>query len=277
VEPNQKERIILALKKAGNVVGYMGDGINDATALYNADVGISVDSAVDVAKNASDIVLLEKNLEVLEKGVIEGRKTFANTLKYVFMATSANFGNMFSMAGASIFLNFLPLLPKQILFTNLLTDIPEMTIATDNVDRDMVEKPRRWNIKFILKFMMTFGLLSSVFDYITFGVLILILNANEYLFRTGWFVESVLSASIVVLIIRSKNIFYKSRPSKYLTTAIILTAIFATVIPYTVIGNIFGFVRLPLNFLLIMLLILVIYMASAEIVKRIFYRHVKYL
>ncbi len=277
VEPNQKERIILALKKAGNVVGYMGDGINDATALYNADVGISVDSAVDVAKNASDIVLLEKNLEVLEKGVIEGRKTFANTLKYVFMATSANFGNMFSMAGASIFLNFLPLLPKQILFTNLLTDIPEMTIATDNVDRDMVEKPRRWNIKFILKFMMTFGLLSSVFDYITFGVLILILNANEYLFRTGWFVESVLSASIVVLIIRSKNIFYKSRPSKYLTTAIILTAIFATVIPYTVIGNIFGFVRLPLNFLLIMLLILVIYMASAEAVKRIFYRHVKYL
>lgn len=276
VEPNQKERILLALKKAGNVVGYMGDGINDATALYNADVGISVDSAVDVAKNASDIVLLEKNLEVLEKGVLEGRITFANTLKYVFMATSANFGNMFSMAGASIFLKFLPLLPKQILFTNLLTDISEMTIATDNVDRDLVDVPRRWNIKFILKYMMTFGILSSVFDYITFGVLIFMLNANEYLFRTGWFIESVLSASIVVLIIRSKNIFYKSRPGKYLIIAISLTVIFTVAIPYTAIGELFGFVRLPVNFLLILLIILITYMAFAELVKKIFYKFVKY-
>ena len=163
IEPNQKERIILALRKSGNVVGYMGDGINDASALHAADVGISVNSAVDVAKEVADIVLLEKDLRVLANGVLEGRKTFANTLKYVFMATSANFGNMFSMAGASLFLSFLPLLPKQILLTNLLTDFPEMTIATDSVDQEMLSQPRRWNIKFIRNFMLVFGLLSSVF------------------------------------------------------------------------------------------------------------------
>ena len=171
IEPNQKERIILALRKAGNVVGYMGDGINDASALHAADVGISVESAVDVAKEAADIVLLEKDLGVLVQGVREGRTTFANTLKYVFMATSANFGNMFSMAGVSLFLPFLPLLPKQILLTNLLTDVPEMTIATDTGGHEMVDYPRRWDIKAIRKFMMTFGLVSSVFDYLTFGAL----------------------------------------------------------------------------------------------------------
>ena len=276
VEPNQKERIILAFKKAGNVVGYIGDGINDATALYNADVGISVDSAADVAKNASDIVLLEKDLGVLEKGVIEGRTTFANTMKYVFMATSANFGNMFSMAGASIFLKFLPLLPKQILLTNLFTDISEMTIATDNIDSDFVLAPRRWDIKFILKFMITFGLLSSFFDFITFGVLIYFLKANEYMFRTGWFIESILSASIVVLIIRSKYPFYKSKPGKYLIIAIVLTAIVTIAIPFTRLGTIFGFVKIPINFLLILLLILIAYMALAEVTKKIFYNHVKY-
>ena len=171
VEPNQKERIILALKKAGHVVGYMGDGINDASALHAADVGISVADAVDVAKEAADFVLLEKDLGVLERGVREGRATFANTLKYVFMATSANFGNMFSMAGASLFLTFLPLLPKQVLLVNLLTDLPEMTIATDRVDPEMVERPRRWDIGFIRRFMIVFGAVSSVFDFVTFGVL----------------------------------------------------------------------------------------------------------
>ena len=179
VEPNQKERIILHMKKAGNVVGYMGDGINDGPALHAADVGISVDSAVDVAKEAAQIVLLEKDLGVLAKGVKEGRTTFANTLKYVFMATSANFGNMFSMAGASLLLPFLPLLPKQILLTNLMTDLPEMTIATDTVDPELVDRPRRWNIDFIRKFMITFGLLSSIFDFMTFGVLIFVLHASE--------------------------------------------------------------------------------------------------
>ena len=216
IEPNQKERIILALKKAGNVVGYMGDGINDASALHAADVGISVESAVDVAKEAADIVLLEKDLGVLVQGVREGRTTFANTLKYVFMATSANFGNMFSMAGVSLFLPFLPLLPKQILLTNLLTDFPEMTIATDRVDSEMVDHPRRWDIKAIRKFMITFGLVSSVFDYLTFGALLTILHATQDQFRTGWFLESVISASLIVLVIRSRKPFFKSRPAKYL-------------------------------------------------------------
>ena len=215
IEPNQKERIILALKKAGNVVGYMGDGINDASALHAADVGISVESAVDVAKEAADIVLLEKDLGVLVQGVREGRTTFANTLKYVFMATSANFGNMFSMAGASLFLPFLPLLPKQILLTNLMTDFPEMTIATDSVDPEMVERPRRWDIRFIRNFMLVFGLVSSVFDYLTFGVLLLRpARQHRQQFRTGWFVESVVSASLIVLVIRTRRPFFRSRPGR---------------------------------------------------------------
>ena len=196
IEPNQKERIILALRRtAANVVGYMGDGINDASALHAADAGISVDTAADVLKEAADIVLLEKDLGVLVKGVQEGRRTFANTLKYVFMATSANFGNMFSMAGASLFLPFLPLLPKQILLVNLMTDLPEMTISTDNVDPEIVEKPRRWDLRFISKFMLVFGLLSTVFDYITFAVLIFLLHANTDQFRTAWFTESIISAA----------------------------------------------------------------------------------
>src|SRR6266705_1338511 len=225
IEPNQKERIILALRKAGNVVGYMGDGINDASALHAADVGISVESAVDVAKEAADIVLLEKDLGVLVQGVREGRTTFANTLKYVFMATSANFGNMFSMAGVSLFLPFLPLLPKQILLTNTLTDFPEMTIATDRVDAEMVDHPRRWDIKAIRKFMITFGLVSSVFDYLTFGALLFILHATQVQFRTGWFLESVISASLIVLVIRSRKPFFKSRPSKYLSVATLSTVV----------------------------------------------------
>ena len=179
IEPIQKEQIILALKKSGDVVGYIGDGINDASALHAADVGISVDSAADVAKETADIVLLEKDLDALVEGVKEGRRTFANTMKYVFMATSANFGNMFSMAGASLFLPFLPLLPKQILLINLLTDFPETTIATDTVDREMVEKPHHWDIGFIRKFMMAFGITSSVFDYLTFGVLLLLLPGKQ--------------------------------------------------------------------------------------------------
>jgi P-type Mg2+ transporter len=203
IEPNQKERIIIALRKAGNVVGYLGDGINDASALHAADIGISVDTAADVAKDAADIVLLEKDLGVLVQGVREGRATFANTLKYVFMATSANFGNMFSLAGVSLLLPFLPLLPKQILLTNLMTDFPEMTIATDDVAREMIEYPRRWDVRAIRKFMITFGILSSVFDYFTFGGLLLALHATETQFRTSWFVESVVSASLIVLVIRS--------------------------------------------------------------------------
>ena len=276
IEPNQKERIILALKKAGNVVGYMGDGTNDASAIHAADVGISVESAVDVAKDAADIVLLEKDLAVLVDGVREGRTTFANTLKYVFMATSANFGNMFSMAGVSLFLPFLPLLPKQILLMNLMTDFPEMTIATDSVDEEMVDYPRRWDIKAIRKFMVTFGLVSSVFDYLTFGLLLLVLHANQVQFRTGWFLESVISASLIVLVIRSRKPFFRSRPGKYLlmTTLSILAA--TLILPYTPIAAIFGFSAPPVSVLLIIGLVVVSYIVTAEITKKVFYKRVKF-
>lgn len=275
VEPNQKERFILALKKTGNVVGYMGDGINDASALHAADVGISVDDAVDVAKEAADIVLLERDLGVLGQGVRAGRKTFANTLKYVFMATSANFGNMFSMAGASLFLPFLPLLPKQILLTNLLTDFPEMTIATDNVDSEMAERPRRWDIKFIRNFMAVFGTLSSLFDFATFGVLLLLLHAKADLFRTGWFVESVISASLVVLVIRTQRPFFRSLPGRSLLAATLAIVAVTLVLPFTPLGKLFGFVPLPGTFLALMGGIVALYILSAEILKRAFYREAK--
>jgi len=275
IEPNQKEQIILALKKSGHTVGYMGDGINDTPALHAADASISVDTATDIVKEAADFVLLEKDLNVLAKGVEEGRRTFANTLKYIFMATSANFGNMFSMAGASLFLPFLPLLPKQVLLVNLLTDIPEMAISTDNVDKEMVKKPRKWNIKFIQKFMLYFGLLSTLFDYITFIILI-ILNLSIEQFRTMWFMESVISAASIVLIIRTKDKFYKKRPSKYLiifTLAIIGVVI---LLPYTIIGEIFGFVSPQLIYLIIIGFIVLTYVFMAEIVKKRFYSKYQY-
>jgi Mg2+-importing ATPase len=272
IEPNQKERIILALRKAGNVVGYMGDGINDASALHAADIGISVDSAVDVAKEAADIILLETDLRVLGHGVEEGRKTFANTLKYIFMAASANFGNMFSMAGASIFLPFLPLLPTQILLTNLLTDFPEMTIATDAVDREFAERPRRWDLKFIGKFMLAFGLLSSIFDYATFGALLLILRASNVQFRTGWFLESVVSAALIVLVIRTRRPFLRSRPGKYLLGTTLAVAALTLSLPFTPLAPVFHFVPLPVSFFILIGAVVLLYITGAEIVKRIFYK-----
>lgn len=274
IEPNQKERIILALKKAGFVVGYIGDGINDVSALHAADVGISVDSAADVAKETAQIVLLEKDLGVLVQGVREGRITFANTLKYVFMATSSNFGNMFSMAGASLFLPFLPLLPKQILLTNLLTDFPEMTIASDNVDTQMVAQPRRWDIKFIRKFMITFGFVSSLFDFMTFGLLIA-LDVSAEQFRTAWFLESVVSASLIVFVVRSSNSFFKTRPGDYLIATTLMVVAITLSLPFTPIAPILGFVPLPLSLIGLLLMIVMFYLSIAEIAKHIFYRLVK--
>ncbi|MGH8093342.1 MAG: magnesium-translocating P-type ATPase [Chthoniobacterales bacterium] len=271
IEPMQKERIILALKKAGHVVGYLGDGINDAPALHAADVGLSVDSAVDVAREAADFVLLEHDLEVLVDGVREGRRTFANTLKYVFIATSANFGNMFSMAGASLFLPFLPLLPKQILLINLLTDFPEMTIAGDNVDPEMVQAPRRWDIGFIRRFMLVFGLISSVFDYLTFGVLFW-LHANVAQFRTGWFIESIISAALIVLVVRSRRPFFKSRPSKLLALATVAIVIVTAVTPYLPLAGVLGFQPLPMYFYLVLGLVILGYILTAELAKSLFYR-----
>lgn len=271
VDPNQKEKIILALKKRGNVVGFLGDGINDATALHAADVGISVNTAADVAKEASDIVLLEKDLSTLRDGVVEGRKTFANTLKYVFMATSANFGNMFSVAGASLFLPFLPMLPKQILLTNLLTDFPEMTIATDEVDAELVAKPRKWDIAFIKRFMIFFGVLSSIFDYVTFGVLLYALKAPAGLFRTGWFVESVLSASFVVMVLRTRKPFYRSSPGKYLLATTLCIGAATLLIPYMPFAQFLGFVSLPPLFIYSLGGILASYIILTEMGKRVFY------
>ena len=272
VEPNQKERIILALKKAGKVVGYMGDGINDASALHAADVGISVNTAVDVAKEAADIVLLDQDLNVLIEGVKEGRRTFANTQKYIFMATSANFGNMFSMAGASLFLSFLPLLPKQILLTNLMTDFPGMTIASDTVDEEWIKKPRRWDISFIKRFMIVFGLLSSVFDYLTFGVLLYYFKAGETEFQTGWFIESVVSATLIVLVVRTRKPFFKSQTGKYLLVTTILVALLALVIPWLPFAAQLGFAPLPFRFYFVLLGIVMLYLFSAEMLKHWFYK-----
>jgi Mg2+-importing ATPase len=273
IQPNQKEKIIFALKKTGHVVGYMGDGINDATALHAADVGISVNNAVDVAKEAADILLMDKDLSVLADGIREGRKTFANTLKYVFMASSANFGNMFSMAGASLLLPFLPLLPKQILLTNLLTDFPEMTVASDNVDREMITQPKRWDVSAIRRFMLYFGLTSSFFDFLTFTILLLLFHADASQFRAGWFIESVTSAALVVLVIRSRRVFWKSSPSVLLLTATTLVCAAAIAMPYVpIIANMFGFKPIPLYFIPIVVAIIAAYATVTELVKGFYYK-----
>ena len=270
-EPNQKERILIALRKAGHVVGYLGDGINDASALHAADVGISVDGAVDVAKEAADIVLLRHDLGVLARGVRNGRITFANTLKYIFIATSANFGNMFSMAGASLFLPFLPLLPKQILLNNFLSDLPALTIATDSVDPEQVQKPRRWDQKFIRRFMVAFGLVSSVFDYLTFGALLLLLHATESQFQTGWFIESVLTQMFIVMVIRTHRSIFKSRPGRILAAATLTVAGSVILLPYTPLGALFGLVPPPWYFMLTLAGITLLYLLTSELMKRVMF------
>jgi Mg2+-importing ATPase len=272
VDPNEKERIILALKKMGHVVGYMGDGINDAPSLHSADVGISVEKAVDVAREAADFVLLKHDLAVLQQGIVEGRKTFANTLKYIFMAVSANFGNMFSMAGASLFMPFLPLLPKQILFINFMTDFPEMTIASDNVDVEYIEKPRRMDVNFIRRFMLVFGPLSSVFDYMTFGLLLWVLKASEAQFQTGWFIESILSAMLVVFAVRTRLPFTRSHPSRLMFIVTVAVAVVVMLLPYSPLANVLGFEPLHFTTLLALLGIVALYFVSAEFTKRWFFK-----
>jgi Mg2+-importing ATPase len=272
VDPNQKEKIIRALQKSGHVVGYMGDGINDAPALHSADVGISVDSAVDVAKEAADFVLLKQDLSVLQKGIELGRSTFANTLKYIFIATSANFGNMFSMAGASLLLPFLPLLPSQILLTNFLSDFPSMNISRDSVDPEQIQKPRRWDIHFLRNFMVTFGLLSSVFDYLTFGTLIFLLKATPEQFRSGWFLESIISALFILLVVRTQRPVFKSQPARPLTIAALITAMVAIALPYSPVNQLLGLTPLPATTVLLLLTITGVYILSAEFVKKLFYK-----
>jgi Mg2+-importing ATPase len=274
VDPNQKERIILALRKMGHVVGYMGDGINDAPALHAADIGISVEQAVDVAKEAADFVLLRRDLGVLRAGIEEGRRTFANTLKYIFTTTSANFGNMFSMAGASLFLPFLPLLAKQILLNNFLSDFPAMGIAGDNVDDDMVARPHRWNIRFIRDFMIIFGLVSSVFDYATFGLLLLVVRVTERQFQTGWFIESLLTELVIALIVRTRRPFFRSRPGTLLWTSTLAVSLVTLAIPYLPFGGVLGFTPLPLWVMAALVALTGLYVAAAEMAKKFFYARV---
>lgn len=250
----------------------MGDGINDAPALHAADVGISVNTAVDVAKEAADFVLLKQSLDVLVNGIELGRATFANTLKYIFITTSANFGNMFSMAGASLFMPFLPLLPKQILLINFITDFPAMTIANDSLDPEMVEKPRRWDISFIRDFMFTFGLISSAFDYLTFAVLLIGLKAQQDLFQSGWFVLSIITELLILLVMRTQKPFFKSKPAPALLYSSIGVGIITLLLPYLPLQNILNITPIPPLTLLALLGIAVLYIITTEIGKHFFYK-----
>ena len=273
ISPNQKEKIIMAYKQAGEIVGYMGDGINDSPAIKQADVGVSVNTAADTAKDAASIVLLQNSLKVLVSGISEGRRTFINTLKYIFVATSANFGNMFSMAGASLFLSFLPLLPKQILLTNLLTDFPSLQIASDSVDEDWLKSPVKWDTKFIKKFMILFGIISSVFDYITFALLLFTFKADERLFHTGWLLESIISAMVVMLIVRTARPVFTSKPSNKLLIAISGVAVVLFVIVYSPISSYLGLIALPIKVLISLLGVSLLYALTAEILKKFFYKY----
>ena len=289
VNPVQKDRIITLLKKNGHVVGYIGDGINDAPSLRTSDVGVSVDNAVDVARESADIILSRSDLTVLAEGILEGRKTFGNTMKYIQLGVSSNFGNMFSVAGASVFLPFLPMLPVQILLNNLLYDMSQSTITTDRVDDEYVERPKRWDIAFIRRFMISLGPVSSLFDFFTFFTMLFVfipiipvaLLSNpqypEHLFQTAWFIESLCSQVLVVFVIRTRRKpFWKSKPSKYLLISSAAIVTFALTVPFTTLGEIFGFVAPPLLFYLALAALLGGYLATTEIVKIWFYKRNAY-
>jgi Mg2+-importing ATPase len=272
IEPQQKENIVRALRKAGHTVAYMGDGINDVAAINAADVGISINNAVDVAKEAADVVLLERDLTVINAGILEGRRTFLNTLKYIFIQSSAMFGNMFSMAGASLLLPFLPMLPKQILMTNFLSDIPYMTIATDNVDQEELSHPQKWNMKQLRNFMIIFGLHSSVFDYLTFFALYKLFHADEKVFHTGWFVESVCTELLILFVMRTHKSLIKSIPGKLLMLFALLSFLITIALPFTPFAADLGFVVPPLKLFGIIAGILLLYVVTADIVKVFFFR-----
>jgi Mg2+-importing ATPase len=268
VNPEQKLKIIQILQDRGHTVGYLGDGVNDVPSLHCADVGISVNSSCDVAKDTASVVLLRKELEVIAEGITEGRRIFNNTIKYILMSTSSNFGNMFSAAGASFFLPFLPMTPVQILLTNGLYDISQMSIPSDNVDRESLVKPRHWDVNFIKRYMTFFGPISSLFDLLTFGVMLFIFKANETLFQTGWFIESLATEVLVVFIIRtSRTPFFKSRPSKWLFATCLGVVFFATVLPFTPLAASLGLVIPPLLYFLIMVLLVFIYLVLVEFLK----------
>ena len=272
VNPGQKERVIRALRARGHVVGYMGDGINDAPSLHAADVGLSVDSAVDVAKEAADMILLEHDLHVLHAGVLEGRRTFGNIMKYIMMGTSSNFGNMFSMAGAALFLPFLPMLPTQILLNNILYDTSEVPIPLDKVDAEDVRRPRVLDLNFIRNFMLVIGPISSLFDFLTFYVMLVVLQADEKLFHTGWFVESLCTQVLVIFIIRTRGNPLRSRAHPWLTATSLAVVGLAVLLPFTPLGTYFGFVPPPARFYFILGAMVLAYLLIVELAKRGFYR-----
>jgi len=274
VTPPQKNRVIQALRSRSHVVGYLGDGINDAPSLHSADVGISVAGAVDVAKEAADLILLDHDLAVVHNGVLEGRRTFGNIMKYVTMGTSSNFGNMFSMAAATLFLPFLPMLPVQILVNNFLYDVSEIAIPLDSVDAEDLERPRHWDMSAIRNFMIVVGLVSSIFDFLTFYVLRHLFHAGERLFHSGWFVESLATQVLVIFVIRTRGNPLRSKPSTILTATSLVVVAVATVLPYTPLGARLGFVPAPGLFLLILAGTVVVYLVMVQAVKTLFYRRI---
>ncbi len=277
ITPEQKLDIIKALKANKHVVGFMGDGVNDAPALFEADVGISVDSATDVSKDAADIVLLDKDLVVLANGIEEGRKIFGNTTKYILMGTSSNFGNMFSAAAASLFLPFLPMLPMQILFMNLFYDVANMTLPTDSVDMEVTELPRRWDINFVRNFTLFFGPFSSLYDFLTYGIMLFIFQASPALFQSGWFVESFWTEVLVIFVIRTRRIpFVTSRPGKWLTILTLSCVAVGTIIPFTHLGSFLGFTALPVQYWLLLVLMVATYLLLVDAGKVFFYRVCKF-
>jgi Mg2+-importing ATPase len=274
VTPEHKARVVRVRRAhGGGGVAFLGDGVNDALALHAADVGISVDSATDVAKDAADVILLEKDLDVLADGVAEGRRIFANTIKYVLMGTSSNFGNMFSAAGASLFLAFLPMLPSQILLNNLLYDASQLAIPTDNVDEEQLRRPSHWDIGFVRRFMLVFGPLSSVFDFLTFAVMLGVFHAGPERFRSGWFVESLATQTLVIFAIRTRRTpFFRSRAGRPLILAALGVVALGTILPGSPLGPILGFQPLPAGYFAVLVAMVLAYLGLIEAGKRLFYR-----
>jgi Mg2+-importing ATPase len=277
LSPLQKERVIRALHENGHIVGFLGDGINDAPALKISDVGISVNNAVDIAKESADIILLKKSLMVLEDGVIEGRKVFGNIVKYIKMGSSSNFGNMFSMTGGSMFLPFLPMLPIQILLNNFLYDVSQIAIPTDAVDREYIIRPKPWNVKYIRNFMVIIGPISSIYDFLTYGVMLFIFHASAELFHTGWFIESLCTQTLVIHIIRTGKIpFIESRPSRFLILMSVLIVSIGIAIPFSPLAKPFGFVKPPPMYFVALLLMVSTYLLLVQVVKKWFIRKYGY-
>ena len=272
IEPHQKELIVKALQKSNLVIAYIGDGINDAAAINAADIGISTENAVDVAKEAADFVLLEKDLSVLADGILEGRKSFVNSMKYIFISTGATFGNMFSIAGASLFLPFLPMLPKQILLNNLISDLPFLTIASDQVDDEQLSRPGKWDLKLIRNFMIVFGLHSSIFDFITFYLLYFIYKLPESDFQTGWFIESTITEILILYIIRTRKTFLKSKPANWLIITGVIALLITIILPYFPFSDLLGLNKLTIQVSAAIALILLAYVITADLVKVIFFR-----